>query len=80
MGTLLDGKPDLTKEKNMSNINRMIEHIYSTRARDGLRMDRLTQRTAEENQAEFNRLSQLKRGLHRCERNRLGRLKRLLNQ
>ena len=64
----------------MSNINRMIEHIYSTQDRDRLRMDRLTQRTSEENVAEFDRLSLMKRGLHRCERNRLDRLKRLLNQ
>ena len=64
----------------MSSIYRMIEHIYGNRDRDSLRMDRLTQRTAEENMAEFDRLSNQKRGLKRCERNRLGRLKRLLNR
>ena len=64
----------------MSRLGKMTENMYSNQDRDGLRMEKLSARSAEENMAEWDRLSTLKRGLHRCERNRLARLKRILNR
>ena len=66
----------------MSRLGKMTENMYrDTRLyRDGLRMEKLSARSAEENMAEYDRLSTMKRGLHRCERNGLGRLKRILNR
>ena len=58
----------------MSRLGKMTENMYGNQDRDGLRMEKLSARSAEENMAEWDRLSKMKRGLHRCERNRLARL------
>ena len=64
----------------MSRLGKMTENMYSNQDRDGLRMEKLSARSADANMAEWDRLSTMKRGLKNCERNRLGRLKRILGK